>query len=350
MKSRQLKVVISFLVMMVVSCDEPETVVTNIVHPDGSVTRKIEMRNLENKFEKSDLQVPFDTTWIVRDSCEIDENSDTIWVKRAEKRFLNVDEINLSYKTDSGANKAITRNVSFKKTFKWFNTEYRFSEQVDKKMSEGYLLSDFLNADELLYFYSPENLQESMKNGTDSLMYRSLNDSVDMKVENWSARNLAAGWISEFSKLLNGTEGIKPALKNSKSMEKELADLVISEDDKIDSLWSNGIILRDFLGIPDYEKYKQEADSALELVSEKYWVDFKEYSVRIIIPGKLIGTNGFIDSSGILLWPVKSDYFLTERYEMWAKSKIPNRWAWIVSGIFLAFVLTGLIIRIKKRG
>ncbi len=35
-----------------VSCDEPETVVTNIVHPDGSVTRKIEMRNSKNKFEK----------------------------------------------------------------------------------------------------------------------------------------------------------------------------------------------------------------------------------------------------------------------------------------------------------
>ncbi len=42
------------------------------------------------------------------------------------------------------------------------------------------------------------------------------------------------------------------------------------------------------------------------------------------MPGKLIGTNGFIDSSQVLLWPVKSDYFITEQYEMWAESKIPN--------------------------
>ena len=68
------------------------------------------------------------------------------------------------------------------------------------------------------------------------------------------------------------------------------------------------------------------------------------------MPGKLTGTNGFIDSSKVLLWPVKSDYFLTEPYEMWAESKIPNTWAWIVSGLFLLFVLTGVIIRIIKKG
>jgi hypothetical protein len=67
------------------------------------------------------------------------------------------------------------------------------------------------------------------------------------------------------------------------------------------------------------------------------------------MPGKLIGTNGFIDSSQILLWPVKSDYFLTEPYEMWAESKSTNTWAWIVSGLFLAFVLTGVLLRIIKK-
>jgi hypothetical protein len=51
-----------------------------------------------------------------------------------------------------------------------------------------------------------------------------------------------------------------------------------------------------------------------------------------------------------LLWPVKSDFFMTEPYEMWAESKTPNTWAWIVSGIFLVFVLTGVIVRIIKKG
>ena len=55
------------------------------------------------------------------------------------------------------------------------------------------------------------------------------------------------------------------------------------------------------------------------------------------MPGNLTGTNGFIDSSRILLWPVKSDFFLTQKYEMWAESKVPNTWAWVVSGLFVVF-------------
>jgi hypothetical protein len=41
---------------------------------------------------------------------------------------------------------------------------------------------------------------------------------------------------------------------------------------------------------------------------------------------------------------------MTEPYEMWAESKTSNTWTWIVSGIFLAFVLTGVIVRIIKKG
>jgi hypothetical protein len=88
----------------------------------------------------------------------------------------------------------------------------------------------------------------------------------------------------------------------------------------------------------------------MKSVESNILADFKNYSLRIVMPGKLIGTNGFIDSSGVQLWPVKSDYFLTEPYEMWAESKIPNIWAWIVSGLFLAFVLTGVVRRIIKKG
>jgi hypothetical protein len=35
---------------------------------------------------------------------------------------------------------------------------------------------------------------------------------------------------------------------------------------------------------------------------------------------------------------------------MWAESKEPNKWAWIVSGIFLLFVLAGIIFKSIKKG
>lgn len=354
MERRPFKLFASLILMMVISCDEPETVVTNYVHTDGSVTRAIEMRSINEKvnerFAISNLQVPFDSTWTVKDSCESDENVDTIWVRRAVKTFKNADEINLTYKNDSGANKDISRKVSFKKTFKWFNTEYRFSEIIDKKLSFGYPVKDYLNEEELLYFYSPESVQEAKKKGIDSLKFKALSDSVNLKVETWTARNLVSGWIDEFSKLAVAKEGSQEVIEALKSHEDELVRMISTNEDKFDSLWAKGIILKEYLGEAGYLKFKSEADTADENIVNQYFVSFKDYNVRIIMPGKLIGSNGFIDSSKVLLWPVKSDYFLTEQYQMWAESKIPNRWAWAISILFLGFVLTGVLIKVIKKG
>lgn len=354
MKRRSIKLIVSLSLMLIISCNEPETVVTNYVHPDGSVTRKIEMRSIEGDVEKrfkiSDIQVPFDASWIVKDSCEVNEKGDTTWIKRAEKQFKNIDEINLAYKTDSGANKEISRHTGFNKKFKWFNTEFRFFERIDKKLSFGYPVKDFLNNEELLYFYSPENLRHDKESGPDSLKFRTLSDSVKHKTDKWTEKNLVSEWIGEFSKLIAGKTGNDMTMQSLKAREDEFVKIVEKNDKQLDSLWKNGILLKEFIGETNALKYKTESDSALSIVTNNLFVNFSDYSVRTVMPGKLIGTNGFIDSSQVLLWPVKSDYFLTEPYEMWAESKIPNRWAWIVSGLFLVFVLTGVIMRVIKKG
>jgi hypothetical protein len=327
--------------------------VTDYVHPDGSVTRKIEMKSIESdvqkRFKISDIQVPFDSTWAVKDSVELDKKGDTIWLKKAEKQFKSIDEMNLAYKADSGSNKGTSRHAGFKKRFKLFNTEFRFSERIDQKLSFGYPVKDFLNKEELLYFYSPENLKESDENGPDSLKFKALSDSVKYKTDKWTEKNLVSEWIGEFSKLTAGKTENDIVIRSLKTREDEFVKIIEKNDKQLDSLWKNGILLREFIGEANALKYKSAADSALEIVTRNLWVDFHNYSIRIIMPGKLIGTNGFIDSSHVLLWPVKSDFFMTEPYEMWAESKVPNRWAWIVSGLFLVFVLSGVIIRVIKK-
>ena len=76
MNRRSIKLIVSLFLILIVSCNEPETVVTNIVHTDGSVTRKIQMKSIEGdvnkRFKVSEIQVPLDSTWIVRDSVDVD--------------------------------------------------------------------------------------------------------------------------------------------------------------------------------------------------------------------------------------------------------------------------------------
>jgi hypothetical protein len=351
MKNRKLKLIVSLVVAMVASCDEPETVVTNIVHPDGSVTRKIEMKNTKNKFDISVRQVPFDSTWTIRDSLEINKNGkDTIWVKCAEKLFASVDEINRDYKADSGVNKKISRRAEFRKKFKWFNTEYDFSEIIDKKMLYGYPVSDFLNQDELKWFYSPDNFQEEKKNGPDSLKFKAFSDTIDKKAEKWMIKCLVSEWIGEFTKLTGEKAEGSMSQESLKQREDIFAKIVAGSGEHFDSLWANGNLLKEFVGEANATKYKTEADSAGNIASERLFLSFDGYTIRTIMPGKLTDTNGLIDSSGVLIWPVKDDYFLAEPCEMKAESKVPNRWAWVVSGLFLVFVTMGFIIRKKGKG
>ena len=349
MKRKAIKIVVSMILILIASCDEPQTIVTNYVYPDGSVLRKIEIRNPKNNFKKTSLQVPFDSTWTVKDSLEISQKGDTTWIKRAEKHFKNIDEINLAYRSDSSANKSYSRNAGFRKRFKWFNSEYRFSERIEKISAFGFPVKDFLNNEELLYFYSPESLKQEKENGADSLKYKALSDSVKNKTDKWTLKNFISEWTGEFSKLTEGKVGQDISRESLKAREAELEQIIAENDKKFDSLWANGVILKKFIGEANALRYKAEADSAMKLAESVIINDFKNYSLRIAMPGKLIGTNGFIDSSQVLQWPVKSDYFMSEPYIMWAESKIPNTWAWLVSGLFLAFVLTGVVLRVIKK-
>ena len=347
---KQLKFIAAMILLLIISCDEPETVVTNYVHPDGSVTRKIEMRNIENDFATSGLQIPFDSTWTISDSTEISEKGDTTWVKRAEKTFISIEELNSTYVTDSGANRNVPRNVTLTKKFKWFNTEFRFSENIPKTLEFGYPVSDFLNGEELVYFYSPQNLKDEQINGTDSLKFRMMGDSINYKSDKWATSSIISTWIGQLGKLTEGKDAEK-MISSLKSDETRIARLLEEKyGEKFDSLWENGIILKELVGAGNAVRYRAEADSAIKIATESFFIDFKEYSVRTVMPGKLTATNGYIDSSNILLWPVKSDFFLTQQYEMWAESKVPNIWAWILSGVFVMFVLTGVTLRAIKRG
>ncbi len=349
MKRKQLKIAISFIIIMTASCGEPETVVTDIVHTDGSITRKIEMKKFENVFNISGVQVPYDSTWSIRDSLEITEEGDTIYIRRAEKLFVSVDEINKDYLSDSTLNMDVRRRAEFRKRFKWFNTEYRYEAVVEKTMTYGYPVSDFLDEDEIDWFYSPENITGEKLNGPDSLRFEAFSDSVDRKIEEWTFRSLVSEWIGEFSNLTKGRADGDMTVEALKAREDEFIEIIRRGEEHFDSLWSNGIMLKEFIGEGNAVKYQTEADSAVNIVSEHLWVDFSRYVQRIVMPGEIIGTNGFIDSTKALSWPVHSDFFMTEPYIMFAESKIPNRWAWIVSGIFLLFVLAGIIFRVVKK-
>lgn len=83
---------------------------------------------------------------------------------------------------------------------------------------------------------------------------------------------------------------------------------------------------------PEMILCNKETEAMIRLLSDE--LSPKQKLVFIFID--LENTHG-------ILWSVMGDYFLTEDYTMWVESRVNNNFAWIISGLFLAFAMIGLI-------
>jgi len=362
--------------IMLFSCNY-ETYVINTVHKDGSVTRKVIMKNSEEKFEPGKYRVPVDSTWQTKIDTEVNEAGDTSWILTAEKYFASVEDINDEYINDQGSNQYLVRKAHFSKSFKWFTTRFRYNETIDKFMTIACPVSDYLSDEEIKFFYLPGNVRTELQNGNDSLKYEALSDTIDMKSEIWMWTSFVRQWIEIFYDLFGDdpdlsidkkemlskeSDFVKQLIDYDKSekekdeeeavsvLEKETEEVKDEEPDDIE------LLITSMLGKKFYSTFRTEIDSAmsvLETMTEPF-ISIDNYDIEIRMPGNIIASNGYVNtdqdsenSSGIL-WTVKGEYFLTQQYEMWAESQISNYWAWIISALFILFVITGFVIRSKK--
>lgn len=379
------KIKISIIILsmvMLFSCDY-ETHVINTVHEDGSVTRKVIMKNSEEDFDPGRYRVPVDSTWHTEIDMEIKEDGDTSWILTAEKHFTNVEEINDEYINDQGSNKDLDRRAHFSKSFKWFTTVFRYSETIEKILTVTCPASDFLSDEELKYFYLPDNVWAELKEGSDSLKYKALSDTIDTKSETWMWTGFVRQWTEIFYGLAEGhpdltiskeemglkePEIVKVLIDFEESEEEdetEILNNIEGDDELVEALEEEmeeedpddiQIIVETVLGKEFYTLFKTEIDSSmsiLETMTDPFF-SAESYDMEIRMPGRIIGSNGYADTNpesngGVgILWTVDGDYFLLEQYEMWVESKISNVWAWIVTGVFVLFVITGLLVRSRK--
>ncbi len=323
-----------------VSCGGPDALVINTVHPDGSVSRKIILTNSKDEFNLPECQVPVDSTWTMKKELEISEKGDTTWTLTAEKLFSNVDSINSDYKSFGGSNKLLNRWAEFSARFRWFNTIYRYSENVEHAI-DGILPEDFFTPEELHLYFMPDAMVDKLLSDGDSAKIITLSN----KGNEWLDRSLGRAIIKElilFSETDSAFQIDEKMIERSEDYMKgiELFPLDVGQV-VIDSAFGEGF----------YERNKIVIDSAMKIVENKFEVvvSTEKYLVQTIMPGELVSTNGYIDNDGNITWQVKGETILSSDYHMWAESRVVNTWAWIVSFGFMVFVAAGLIIRVVKR-
>ena len=330
------------LLLIVVSCEDPETTVTNYVRRDGSVLRKAELKYNKDELDLNDFGVPVDSTWKLHDSISISSEGDTLWFLLAGKLFVSVDDINKAYLADSGENSIVPRIASFHTSFKWFTTTLRFNEKCERSLSHGYPAGKYLTPAEMQFMDLPSVIREEMLAGPDSLKYRELNDSLDTHTEMWLVRSLISEWIEDAGALCTASGKDTLITQVLRSHETEFDGLIKLESD-FDKTCSG--ILGDSL----FKKYKPALDSAMKISEEKFnrSFSFKSYTMKTVLPLKAISSNGYTMPGGEIAWPVKGEFFLTEDYIMWAETRDINYRAIFLTA--LALIVIPLEIRNHSR-
>ncbi|MEE4114856.1 MAG: hypothetical protein V2I37_01730 [Marinilabiliaceae bacterium] len=330
-------------IFMIPSCDEEDLLLINIVHPDGSVLRRIIMTWDKPDFNIAESKVPLDSTWAISDTNYIAGLKDTVYQLIAEKHFDRVEAINESYNNDNGPNRLVERWASFDRNFKWFTTSYRYSENTGGAI-EGYLPGEFLSEDELNIFYMPEKIAQDFKSGPDSVLYRQRFDELEEKKEEWLGRSLVKAAFLEIEELKKGDPESDLDMEMLWEGEEEFARILFDED-------SLGLVVDSVYGKGFMEKNRVLIDSAIEVLEAKLEIAFncKSYLIQTQMPGEVVSTNGYIDSDGNIVWEVDGDVILCSDYSMYAESVTGNTWAWLVSAGFVIFVVAGLLFRKNKR-
>ena len=334
---KRIRLYLTLLVLaFIMSCGGPDLVLINSVNKDGSVTRRVVMTWDKDEFDLDECHVPVDSTWNISRSSKITGN-DTVYTLVAEKKYNSVEEINAEYESYGGVNRLMTRWATFEKRFRWFNTAYYFSESV-KGAIDGYPPEDFLKSRELELFYMPEEIIDTFLEGPDSINYKILNDSREVKMEMWILRSLVKDAVKNIIDLSRTGEFAPIDTTRIRMIEVEFAGAV----DEVDG--DEYEIIDHIMGDGYYDANRKLLDSALSISEKKFSVamDADRYVIQTRMPGDLVSTNGYIDSEGIPNWEVNGDVILSGDYVMWAESNVTNWWAWIVTIVFLLFVATGL--------
>jgi hypothetical protein len=346
-----------FIMLMFSSCGDNETHVINTVHEDGSVNRKVTVKTTDKKdFIQKNSRVPVDSTWRIEITYDINENKDTVWLLTADKHFDSVEEINEEYDKDKGSNRALKRSADFTKSFKWFTTVFRYTETIEKVLTIDCPMSDFLTGEELKFAYLPGKIRGDLKNGPDSVRIKEMEERIDRKSEEWLWTCEFRQWVEVFYDLFGDNPDLGITRDEMRSRESEFAQLMTGDDNNNDEGANLDSLFATVVGEDFVKTFKTEIDSAgsvVDTIDSPFWGASK-YDMEIRMPGRIIASNGYAeidpdsDNGGGILWTVKGDYFLTETYEMWAESKVNNYFIWIITGLFILFVSSGLIFYHRK--
>ncbi len=336
---------IAGLTLFLPSCIEEETV-TTFFRPDGSLKQVLEFVTDRKDFSPSGLATPLDSTW------QVEVRRDTADTSRyrvvATKNYLSVKELNDAYRHATGLMKGVKREVSFEKKFMWFYTFYYYQETV-YAVFDGKELQEFVSPEELRYLQSDGEWLPPRLEGKDSTLIRAFSRTAQSHFTEWMGSRYFERWWKGMMRLAKDRPTDRFTPERLEEMRDTLRTIYcrtffdLPGNDELPSFFLAGFGLDPLTLLHRYPVYFREFR---ELEEKTFFM--ADYENRVVLPGKMFDTNADVVEDGRPVWHVLPTRFLPEDFDMFAASREPNPWAWVVAVLVLIFA--GVMFFPKKKG
>ena len=283
------------------------------------------------------------TNWPLKKwESEGDKNKAVVFAKR---KFPSVDSMASYDYLKRGNWKSVKPKIEFEKKFRWFYTYYYFKETFPKpELNNRIPITNYLSEKEAkMWLQGNEDCFEGM-NGIEIKEYLS---QIEEKFYKWYDRNIFEEYVHIIVNninLLNATDiSAQKLLSEKDSIYKKKEKKFLEFDIKVFDNYYNTDAFSEMFD--KHEFLKQKIDSSLAITN---YFSNQKIDYHLDMPGKIINTNSSKENSDALYWKVSTSRFLLFKYEMYAESRTPNIWAFIVSGILIVIAIWIFLIPTNK--
>lgn len=371
MKTIRLYSILALAATMVSSCTDDSLNMLTVVNEDGSCTREFSVRmdsaGLVGKESTKYSNIIEDAEWIktwaimgeeerhtypmtanqydsiqaiLNDKGECMNVRDTV-VVYATRTFADAEEMDKASNEVFGGT-GITSEIELDRSFKWFYTDYTFTETFRKIPDlELVPMTDYLTEDEISYECTGF---PNLVNGLDCNEAKKLLDDLENRSSKWTDANT---FKDVFDVIYNNYDRIGNAPVTKEEFRK-LEDSLWESMQNRDFTFEAETCYSEFFGTDAYSSIFN--DEELPFKTRKI-MNLASISIpyRLVMPGSITDSGNSFLEDNTAIFKVSGTYLIHSDYTISATSRRANIWAYIITGFILFLAIGSFIIKGKRQ-
>ena len=375
MKTNSRLFVALMLALLAASCKNKDDRMLTVINEDGTCSREYTFKTTQQWLAASPeedydsiIDKSWERTWSIQgvdsvrypvplteaqldsmQELDLDRQLGNMLLVHAKKTYQSVEEMSAElYRSDNHHLKkveGIKASSTLEKRFKWFYTDYTFSETFtyEGKPIFPIPLSDFLSADTASFWFTGQpNLTQNLSGAEQ----KELLDKIETKINQWSNAN----WFYEACNIIIANYD---SIQNAPVGKERFISLR-------DSLVKQPCVLNGF----EDEGHTKGITSQLETIfhTDAYTKFFQSYKggpaqyeqllsfgspYDLVMPGRVTDAGTGEYDGEVIHYQLGGERMIPGPYTISATSRVTNLWAFIVTGIVVLLALGSFFYRRK---